>query len=386
MMKKNNINVGLLHSLTGVLAESETPVRNATLLAINEINNTNCNEIIPFLRDCESNPKLFALYAEELIVNYGVKALFGCWSSDSRKAVLPVLEKYNIPLYYPVQYEGCESSPYVFYLGATANQQIVPAVDYIVNQGKSQFYLLGSDYVFPRTANLIISKQSQYLKCNILAEKYLPLDYNGSFKDIISDILLKQPDTIFNTLNGLSNITFFRELFEVRNLLPSNFKVMSFSIAEPEIIEIGAQNIIGDLTCWNYYQTLPNIENEKFVANYKITYGQDKLVSDPAQAGYTSIYTWFQAVCKANSTNLDDIRVSTNSVIFNSPQGLVYYFPNQHIINDGIIGEIAPNGLIYEIYRINTIIPDPCLLGYPWSCDICRNNCNNESKNSCMCK
>jgi urea transport system substrate-binding protein len=380
-----NINIGLLHSLTGVLAESETPVRNATLLAINEINNVSCEKIIPLLRDCESNPSLFALYAEELIVNYDVKALFGCWSSVSRKAVLPVLEKYNVPLYYPVQYEGCESSPYVFYLGATANQQVVPGVDYIANTGRSQYYLLGSDYVFPRTANLIITKQSQYLRSNILNEKYVPLNYDGDFKDIIADIILKQPDTLFNTLNGSSNVTFFRELNQVRNLLPSNFKVMSFSIAEPEVRDIGPQFVAGDLTTWNYYQTFTNIENERFVSNYKITYGQDKLVSDPAQAGYSSVYTWYQAVCRANSTDLDDVRVSTQSVIFNSPQGLMYYFPNQHIINSAVIGEIAPNGLIYEISRFNNIVPDPCLLGYPWSCDICRNKCNKPTEGQCSC-
>lgn len=376
------INIGLLHSLTGVLGNDEIPVRNAALLAINEINKTGCKQIVPFTRDCESNPKLFALYAEELITKYDVKALFGCWSSVSRKAVLPVLEKYNVPLFYPVQYEGCESSPYVFYFGTTANQQIVPAVNYIVNDDRKKFYLLGSNYVFPRIANEIITNQSNYLGCTILGEKYVSLEYTGSFTEIIADILLKQPDTLFNTLNGNNNKTFFRELFIVRDKLPKNFKVISFSIAEPQIANIGSEFISGDLTCWSYYQTLQNLENQIFVSNYKLIYGQDQLVSNPAECSYSSIYMWFKMICLANSTNLDEIRKVSTNIYFNSPQGLIYLFENQHIINDAIIGEIAPNGLIYEIFKDKNIIPDPCLIGYPWSCEICRNKC---SSNKCNC-
>ena len=366
-----NIYVGLIHSLTGVMADSETPVRNAILLAIGCINNINNTKIVPIQKDCASEPELFAKYAEELITKYSVKALFGCWTSSSRKAVLPVLEKYNIPLFYPVQYEGCEKSPFVFYLGATSNQQIIPAVDWLVLKNRSNFYLLGSDYVFPRKANTIIKKQLEHLNCKTVAEQYVDLDYDGNFSEIIADIVSKQPDTLLNTLNGSENVTFFQELSKVRSYLPSEFKVMSFSIAEPEVKKIGIEYVLGDYTCWNYYQTINTVQNQKFVSLYKIVYGQDKNVDDPTQAAYSSVFLWHKMITMANTTNLDDIRKVAMSVNFNSPQGTMYFFENQHINNDAVIGEIKSDGLIYEIDRVSNIDPDPCLKSYQWTSDIC---------------
>ena len=362
-----NIYIGLIHSLTGVMADSEIPVRNATLLAIESINNINSSKIVPIQKDCASEPELFAQYAKELITKYKVKALFGCWTSSSRKAVLPVLEKYSIPLFYPVQYEGCEKSPFVFYLGATTNQQIIPAVDWLVSKNRSNFYLLGSNYIFPKKANTIIKQQLNYP----VTEQYVDLNYNGDFSEIIADIVSKQPDTLINTLNGSSNITFFQELSKVRSQLPSEFKVMSFSIAEPEIKKIGVEHILGDYTCWNYYQTLDTIQNQKFVSLYKIVYGQDNNIDDPTQAAYSSVFLWYKMITQANSVNLNDIRKVATSVNFNSPQGLMYFFENQHINNDAVIGEIKSDGLIYEIDRFSNIVPDPCLKSYQWSSDIC---------------
>jgi urea transport system substrate-binding protein len=366
-----NIYIGLIHSLTGVMADSEIPVRNATLLAIESINNIHNTKVVPIQKDCASDPLLFAQYAEELITKYNVKALFGCWTSSSRKAVLPVLEKYNIPLFYPVQYEGCEKSPFVFYLGATSNQQIIPAIDWLVSNNRLNFYLLGSDYIFPRKANTIIKKQLEHLNRKTVAEQYVDLDYEGDFSDIIADIISKQPDTLINTLNGSENVTFFQELSKVRNLLPSEFKVMSFSIAEPEVKKIGVQHILGDYTCWNYYQTIDTVQNKKFVSLYKIVYGQDKNVDDPTQAAYSSVFLWYKMITLANTTNLDDIRKVSTSVNFNSPQGQMYFFDNQHIINDAVIGEIRSDELIYEVERVSNIEPDPCLKSYPWASDIC---------------
>jgi urea transport system substrate-binding protein len=366
-----NIYIGLIHSLTGVMADSEIPIRNATLLAIESINNIHNTKVVPIQKDCASDPLLFAQYSEELITKYNVKALFGCWTSSSRKAVLPVLEKYNIPLFYPVQYEGCEKSPFVFYLGATSNQQIIPAIDWLVSNNRLNFYLLGSDYIFPRKANTIIKKQLEHLNRKTVAEQYVDLEYNGDFSDIIADIISKQPDTLINTLNGSENVTFFQELSKVRNLLPSEFKVMSFSIAEPEVKKIGIQHILGDYTCWNYYQTIDTVQNKKFVSLYKIVYGQDKNVDDPTQAAYSSVFLWYKMITLANTTNLDDIRKVSTSVNFNSPQGQMYFFDNQHIINDAVIGEIRSDELIYEVERVSNIEPDPCLKSYPWASDIC---------------
>ena len=295
-----------------------------------------------------------------------MQALFGCWSSVSRKAVLPVLEKYNIPLYYPVQYEGFEESLYVFYIGSTANQQILPIInDFTINfLNLNQYYLIGSDYIFPRTANNIIKQQTKYLKGSIVGENYVPLNYNGSFSDIIADIIDKQPQVILNTLNGESNNNFFKELFNVRNKL-NNCKVVSFSIAEPEVKAIGPEYVTGDYTCLNYYNSLDTYESQKFINDYKLNF-PSSIPSDPAECGYSSIYLWYKSICAANSTDLIDIKKILSSIYFNAPSGLIRFYPNQHTGNVARFGEIKEDGSITQIYESEKIIPDPFLKTYPW--------------------
>lgn len=225
------VRVGLLHSLSGTLALSEVPVRNAELLAIEQINRAGGvlgRKITPIVADGESDPQMFAQQAQRLLHNENVAAIFGCWTSSSRKAVVPVLEEYGGILWYPVQYEGMEQSPHVFYMGATANQQIIPAITYLVEQGYERFFLLGSDYVFPRTANEIVRAQLADDGREVVEEMYVPLGHKH-FSSVVQHIQAAQPDVIFNTLNGDSNVAFFRAL-QKEGLTAEHLPVLSVSI------------------------------------------------------------------------------------------------------------------------------------------------------------
>ncbi|MCX6023729.1 MAG: transporter substrate-binding protein, partial [Chloroflexi bacterium] len=250
------IKVGVLHSLSGTMAISETSVRDATLMAIEEINKAGGvlgKKIEPVVEDGASDWPTFAEKSKKLIQNDKVVAVFGCWTSASRKAVLPVFESLKSLLWYPVQYEGLESSPNIFYTGATTNQQIIPAVEYLLAQNKKKVYLLGSDYVFPRTANKIIKAQLAANGGTLVGEEYTPLGHTD-YTTVVSKILAAKPDVVFNTLNGDSNVAFFKQLKDQGNT-PDKIQTLSVSVAEEETRGIGPENIAGHLVAWNYYQT-----------------------------------------------------------------------------------------------------------------------------------
>ena len=221
----------------------------------------------PIVEDGASDWPTFAEKARKLLQEDQVAVIFGCWTSASRKAVLPVVEENNGLLFYPVQYEGLEESPNIVYTGATTNQQIVPAVQYLLDQGKTKFYLLGSDYVFPRTSNTIIRAQLADAGLEPVGEEYLPLG-GTDFTSILLNIAQAQPDVIFNTLNGDSNVAFFKQ-FTDAGYDATSLPVLSVSIAEEEVTGIGVDNIVGQLTAWNYYETVDTPENTAFVAAFK---------------------------------------------------------------------------------------------------------------------
>ena len=253
------IKVGSLNSLSGTMAISEVTVRNSIDLAIEQINASGGvmgKQIQLVGEDGASEPTVFAEKAEKLISSDCVAAVFGGWTSSSRKAMLPVFESANSLLYYPVQYEGLESSKNIFYTGATTNQQIVPALDYLKEKGVKSLYLVGSDYVFPQTANRIIKAYAGANGIEIKGEDYTPLG-STDFSTIINKVRTADADAVFNTLNGDSNVAFFREYKNV-GLTPQEMPVVSVSIAEEEINGIGIQNITGQLTAWNYYETVDN--------------------------------------------------------------------------------------------------------------------------------
>ena len=368
--EENQVKVGLLHSLSGTMALSEIPVRDAELLAIKEINAAGGvlgKQIVALQEDGESEPVVFTKKANKLLKEDKVATVFGCWTSASRKAVKPVFEDAFGLLWYPVQYEGLEASPNIMYMGASPNQQVVPAVDYCAEHFGKRMYLLGSDYVFPQTANTIIKSQLKKLGGTCMGEKYIPLG-ETDFREIVRDIKELKPDVVLNTLNGDSNIAFFEQLME-EGITERDIHIMSFSIAEGEINYIGVEKLEGHLVTWNYFQTTDTAENERFVKEYKKMYGENRRTGDPIEAGYIAVYMWAMACEKAGSFDVEAVRMAAKNLKFNAPEGLVIMDNlNQHLAKPVRIGRINKDGLIDEIWSTNTAIkPDPYLSTYDWA-------------------
>ena len=277
------IKVGILHSLSGTMSISETTVRDSTLMAIEEINAAGGimgRMIEPIAEDGASDWPTFAEKARKLLLEDGVAVVFGGWTSASRKAMLPVFEENNGLLFYPVQYEGLEQSPNIVYTGATTNQQIVPAVEYLLAEGYTKFYLLGSDYVFPRTSNTIIRAQLAAAGLEPVGEEYVALG-GTEFSTILLNIQSAAPDVIFNTLNGDSNVAFYNQFADM-GYTADTLQTMSVSIAEEEVGSIGIENIVGHLVAWNYYQTVESDTNAAFVEAFKAKYGDCLLYTSPS--------------------------------------------------------------------------------------------------------
>ncbi len=366
----DTVKVGILHSLSGTMAISEVSVRDAELLAIEEINAAGGvlgKQIQPVVEDGASDWPTFAEKADKLINADGVAATFGGWTSASRKAMLPVFERNQALLYYPVQYEGLEASPFIFYSGATTNQQIIPALDHLKAQGARTLFLVGSDYVFPRTANKIIKAYAGANGMEIVGEEYTPLG-NTEYATVVNKLQAAQPDFVFNTLNGDSNVAFFKQMSNV-GLDATSMPTLSVSIAEEEIRGIGVENLEGHLVAWNYYQTTDTPENEKFVAAYKAKYGQDRVTADPIEAGYVQVHLWAMAVEKAGSTDVEAVKEASKGLSFDAPEGTVtIHDENQHISKTARIGVVRADGLIEEIAGSDgPIEPDPFLTTYPWA-------------------
>ncbi len=367
----DTVKVGLLHSVTGSMAISEKSVRDAEVLAIKEINaagGVNGKQIEYVEEDGASEPSTFATKAEKLIDSEGVSTIFGCWTSSSRKAVKPIVEEYGSLLWYPVQYEGMESSSNIVYTGAAPNQQIVPAIDYLLDQGYKKFFLLGSDYVFPRTANMIINAQLEAKGAKAVGEEYADMDQTD-FAAIISKIEAAKPDVIINTLNGTGNVSFFKQMSE-KNYTSKDYMTMSFSIAEEEVATIGADILKGHMVSWNYYQTTDTEKNKEFVKAYKDAYGENRVTSDPAEAAYDAVYLWKAACEKADSFEPEDVikAVESGEISFDAPEGTVtIQGDNHHLVKPVRIGQVGDDGLINEIYATDPVAPDPYLSTYEWA-------------------
>ena len=364
------VKLGFLNSTSGPMAISEQTVRDSLMLAAGEINNDGgiMGKQIQFIEeDGQSEPTVFAEKINKLLTEDKVAAVFGGWTSASRKAMLPVVEGANGLLFYPVQYEGLETSPYIFYTGATTNQQIVPALDYLKEQGAKSLFLVGSDYVFPQTANKIIKAYAAANGMEIKGEEYAPLGYTD-FSTIVSKVKSADADAVFNTLNGDSNVAFFKE-YKNAGLTADAMPVLSVSIAEEEVGGIGIDNIVGQPVAWNYYETIDTPENKKFVQDFKTVYGADKVTSDPMEAAYASLYLWKGMVEKANSFAVPDVQAAAGGVSYAAPEGTVTVNgDNHHIAKTALIGKIAQDGLIYTDWSSGKPIePDPYLKTYPWA-------------------
>lgn len=332
---------------------SEKSVVDAEQLAIAEINAAGGvlgKQIEAIVEDGASDWPTFAEKAKKLIEQDKVVTIFGCWTSASRKAVLPVFEEKKHMLWYPVQYEGQECSQNVFYTGAAPNQQIEPAVDWLLQNKGKNFYLIGSDYVFPRTANNIIKAQLAAKGGKTTGEDYLPLG-NTEVTGIITKIKTALPTggVIFNTLNGDSNVAFFKQM-QGAGLGPDKYPVMSVSIAEEEVKAIGTEYLKGHYASWNYFQTVDTPSNKKFVEAFKKKYGADRVTNDPMEAAYIMVYMWKQAVEKAKSTDLEKVRAAALGQTFDAPEGKVTLESNHHLSKFVRIGEIAEDGLFKIVY------------------------------------
>jgi urea transport system substrate-binding protein len=352
--------VGVLHSLTGTMAYSESPVVDATLLAIDEINQRGGllgRRIDPIIVDGKSNGAEFARLAEWLIREKQVRTIFGCWMSAHRKCVLPVVEGHNALLMYPVQYEGLECSPSVFYTGAAPNQQIIPAIRWSFGfLNTRRLYLVGSDYIFPRVANEIIRDQVNLLGGQIVGEKYIP---SGAVEigNLASDIAGAHPDLIVNTINGDSNIVFLRSL-RPAGITPDRIPILSLSIGENELRNL---DIPGSYAAWNYFQSIDRAENARFVAAFRSRYGPQRVTSDPMEAAYVAVNVWAQAVAEAGSDQPGRIRELARYQSFSAPEGLVQIdASNQHTWKTIRIGKVVEDGQIEIIYSSEKPIkPEP---------------------------
>ncbi len=356
------IRVGLLFSLSGTMAVNETKGLEAALLAIEEINQKGGllnRQIEPIIADGKSDWPTFAKQAEKLITQEHVVAIIGGWTSASRKMIKPIVEKYNSILFYPMEYEGLEQSPNIIYVGATANQQIIPGIKWSFdNLGKS-FFLVGSDYIYPRVANEIAKETITSLGGSILGEEYIPLG-NKNVSHIIEKIAKTQPKVIINTIVGESNIPFFKEL-RAAGITPEKIPSMSFAIAEPEFAYLDINSMIGDYATWNYFQSIDREENIKFVKNFKKKYGKDRVIGDPMESSYLSVYLWAQMAKEANSVKPTDILKISKNTFFNGPGGIVYIDSNNHHTWKKVkIGKLQANGQFNIVWdSIKPVRPVP---------------------------
>ncbi|WP_240311711.1 urea ABC transporter substrate-binding protein [Nocardioides houyundeii] len=366
----DSIKVGFLNSLSGTMAISETTVFKSLSMAAEEINADGGvlgKQLEIVSEDGQSEPTVFAEKATKLIDQDCVAAVFGGWTSSSRKAMLPVFEGKNSLLFYPVQYEGLEASRNIFYTGATTNQQIIPGLDYLKDEkGIKSIFLVGSDYVFPRTANAIIQAYAAEHGIEVLGEEYQPLG-STNFGTVVDKVKKAGADAVFNTLNGDSNVAFFKE-YKGKGLTAESMPVVSVSIAEEEVPGVGVDNLVGQYTAWNYYQTIETPTNEAFVSAFKEANGAKSVTSDPMEAAYTSLYLWKGMVEKAESFATDDVIDAAEGVTFDAPEGSVTVNgENHHIAKTALIGEIRPDGLIETVWSSDEPIePDPFLETYPW--------------------
>jgi len=376
----DTIKVGVLHSLSGTMAISETVLKDTALMAIDEINAKGGvlgKKLEPVVVDPASNWPLFAEKAKQLISQDKVAVMFGCWTSVSRKSVLPVVEELNGLLFYPVQYEGEELSKNVFYTGAAPNQQAIPAVEYLMSKaggGAKRFVLLGTDYVYPRTTNKILRAflKSKGVADKDIDEKYTPFGHSD-YQTIVADVkkfAAGGKTAVISTINGDSNVPFYKELGN-QGLKATDVPVVAFSVGEEELRGVDTKPLVGHLAAWNYFMSLKNPTNDAFkkqwaaYAKAKKLPGADKpLTNDPMEATYIGIHMWAQAVEKAKSTDTDKVIAAMAGQTFKAPSGFVAKMDekNHHLHKPVFIGEVKADGQFNVVWKT----PAP-VKAKPWS-------------------
>ncbi len=353
MAANGTIKVGVLHSLSGSMAISESALKDTVLMLIDEQNKKGGvlgKKLEPVVVDPASNWPLFAEKARELLAKEKVSVTFGGWTSVSRKSVLPVYEELNGILFYPVQWEGQESSKNIFYTGATPNQQAIPAVDYLLAQGVERFALLGTDYVYPRTTNKLLETYliSKGINKDDIMVNYTPFSFSD-WQSIVADVKkfagAGKKTAVVSTINGDANVPFYKELAN-QNVTPEQLPVMAFSVGEQELQGVDTKALVGHLAAWNYFQSVDTPENQQFIANWKAYKKDDKAVTnDPMEATYIGFNMWVKAVEKAGTTDVDAVSKALIGVeVPNLSGGLSKMLANHDISKPVLIGEIQDDG------------------------------------------
>ncbi|MGE5022756.1 urea ABC transporter substrate-binding protein [Yersinia enterocolitica] len=376
----DTIKVGILHSLSGTMAISETPLKDMALMSIDDINahgGVLGKQLEPVIVDPASNWPLFAEKARQLLTQDKVAVVFGAWTSVSRKSVLPVFEELNGLLFYPVQYEGEEMSPNVFYTGAAPNQQAIPAVEYLLSEdggAAKRFILLGTDYVYPRTTNKILRAflHSKGIQDKDIEEVYTPFGYSD-YQTIVSNIKKFSADgktAVISTINGDSNVPFYKELAN-QGIKATDVPVIAFSVGEEELRGIDTKPLVGNLAAWNYFQSVDNPTNKKFVEQWKAYAKAHKLpnadtavTNDPMEATWVGMHMWAQAVEKAKSTDVDKVRAAMAGQTYPAPSGFTLTMDktNHHLHKPVMIGEIEADGQFNVVWQT-----DAPIRAQPWN-------------------
>ncbi|GHC57182.1 transporter substrate-binding protein [Roseibacillus persicicus] len=390
---EDTVKVGVLHSLSGTMAISETSLRDILLFTFDEINAAGGvmgKKIEPVVVDGASDWPLFAEKAEQLLAQDKTAVTFGCWTSVSRKSVLPVYEKYNGLLFYPVQYEGEEMSPNIFYTAEAVNQQAIPAVDFLLEDGYKKFYLIGTDYVYPQTTNLVLF---EYLLSKgipveniggglrkdadgevISAGNYTPFGHSD-FQQIVADIKKFSASgdaCVINTINGDANVPFFKE-FAASGLTSEDCPVVSFSLSEDEFRSLPAKDLVGHLGCWTYFMSNESEANKKFIADFQAwlqktevpgIVKENRVTCSPMVLSYNGVYLWKAAVEKAKSFEPEKVMAALKSgVSFDGPGGTVTSQSNHHLTKNVYIGETLENGQFSVIKSFDNVVGEPFLKG-----------------------
>lgn len=370
-MAEETIKVGVLHSLSGTMAISETTLKDTVLMMIEEQNKKGGllgKKLEPVVVDPASNWPLFAEKTRELLTKDKVDVIFGCWTSVSRKSVLPVIEELNGLMFYPVQYEGEESSKNVFYTGAAPNQQAVPAVDYLMNEiGVERWVLAGTDYVYPRTTNKILEA---YLKAKGVAAEDIMINYtpfgHSDWQSIVSDVKKfgseGKKTAVVSTINGDANVPFYKELGN-QGISAEDIPVVAFSVGEEELSGIDTKPLVGHLAAWNYFQSVDNDVNEAFIQKWKGFTSEDRVTNDPMEATYIGFNMWVNAVKQAGTTEVDAVeQAMIGQESPNLTGGVAVMNKNHHLSKPVLIGEIQDDGQFEVVWETENVV-----MGDAWS-------------------
>lgn len=355
------VKLGLLHSLTGTIAIAEAALVEAEKMAIDEINAAGGvmgRLIEPIIEDGASDWPTFAEKTKKLLQRDKVAAIVGCYTSASRKAVLPVLHQSHGLLYYPTYYEGQEQDKSVIYTSQEATQSVISAIEWMAKQQGKTFFLVGSDYIYPRTCNKIAKPTIARVGGSVVGEEYAPLGHT-EFSSIISKIRAAKPDWIYSTVVGGSNVAFYKQL-KAAGLDGSKQKLLSTVVSENEIDGIGKENAVGYYACMGYFQSLKNPQNERFVKAIKAKYGQNRVVGDPMECAYNAVYLWKLAAEKAKSFDVDKVIAASAGIEFDAPEGKIrIHANNQHIAKKVRIGRARSDGQFDIVYESGVVEPNP---------------------------